>query len=874
MNENIVGERAEKVSPFIEFPKLSDEEFTRLKERVVKALEQLKNDSRAAKAGTAEYREELDQIALALHDIKLSWKYGEARPIMTSIDLPAALRTAGLSESMQAEIIALSEALAPDLNETYNPAASAEDLNALVSEGRGVYRNHVLEVSGEDLEVIHYVKGLGSKELVGEHPEALFAAFPQSVSELHFDDAAGISGYPRVIGTESGLWGSHEHINSLVLYKLATDHFGITSIAEAIKKKIPIPSGLREHHDISLHLQELILQKYEYSTNVVEQSNLRWIGNWQPFVTVGTCVPGDKRFSRVLDTLKMTKSDEKSKLFHDINDLDRAKFLGHALSTMCSLGVVFSRVSSHGQNAYRVADSDLPVADYSDLLFLGSLQSKEGHGMFVPPATFLTRTERQAEAIFQMLASTDGLRPLPFPFSESGVGYDEVCEANAVFWNEITDKYDFASTPDQQAWASMYFYTYFECAVSQLILENVTDEQQSVWKSAGDLQRELLHENDPTGFLVQILDKGIDGDVPDSSVHYMRDFADSTAVAAMRKFIRTGDTVHLQYDSSLGPVCGIAELVHGLEDDTFKAEFVDLFSRMQRKRSFIELEASEHSTKNIDCIYLFENKHLERIHELLKNAQYDEAKNFTKALYLLMSLGMAQESDVHPEAHDMSISVWYGKKLLEAEPSEFLELTKQIEYFAQVREFYSKACGSLFFSVMSDDKIDIFDFVQEEGLTHPRDMIVNIMGMFYKDASVRSFIEFYLEKQNEILNKHKKTFMPDLDAILLELDEFVDEVGSSMPMLLVAHQMNALNITRRFQPEKAHSRFELAKAAYRKVEALGLSERSGWSQIAQKLDGIQWKDEYLKRADQYRKMGLTRVADRLLENVKLFFSKK
>ena len=627
--------------PFPELPKpLFDEYKQSLLDNLTRVIDEMYDSPNPSSEATRMRW----KMAGYLYSIKDKWT-SEDRPQFIQVPLGPVLDELGLPPSIKAPLLQASSLLQPDLDLTYQKA-DPQELKTIAAEGRGVYHSEVVD----GLPCSVYVKGVGSQDLLGTSDSAdLFPAYPRSSENLFFDDPFNITnGHPRIIGTETALWGVHDHINSAILFSQAVKHLGIKDFQSALEAQIPIPIGVKEHPDLSLYLQSFLAQKYQESKNQIEKDHLAWLGNWQPFVTVATIVPGQKRLERI-SQLSTLAPDELVKTGQLLVDPARSGILGRCTHTLIDMGMVFSFSSSHGQNIYDAPESKLPVADYSDLLLLGSFNDKSVELFSDTGITHLSQSERQTYAISQTLSRTDGQRPLHADFNKFGVTYDQALAANQVYWSEITTGYGIKIDPTELAKMSLYFGDYFTQAVSSSIVEHTPPEIKVEWTHIAEKQRQIFRYVDDTGTLQDTLDGRIEANADDISVFIAKSILNSPRTRALQKYLEGGDIAVVNEHPDLSAIFKLMNVIDTVADPQIRTDLASAFSRLQSRRSFVDLEYNLDSPKlQRDLVYLFENKHLDRAGELISTGQYAAAERLLKTLVDLQTT-YVDEGDVHPE---------------------------------------------------------------------------------------------------------------------------------------------------------------------------------------------------------------------------------
>jgi hypothetical protein len=302
--------------------------------------------------------------------------------------------------------------------------------------------------------------------------------------------------------------------------------------------------------------------------------------------------------------------------------------------------------------------------------------------------------------------------------------------------------------------------------------------------------------------------------------------------------------------------------IDGVSDPEFRSKLASTFSGLQSQREFSYVEKNINSPKyQRDLVYLFENRHLNRAAELIQLGEYDAADKLLTTITNLSNM-YVDESDFHPEDNRTNVKLWYADRLLQCLPEEIPELASQVEYLRMVGISYTAACGDIMFDAFGNDGIDVFGKVKELGLSHPRDVIVGLMGMMYKDKAVRDYFISFNEQLNTILAGEQQGDTPSSrDNLIANLDYAAEEFGSSVPMIKVMHHLKVMQFLRRVDPDQAKKRMDMVISSIREVEASGISQRLGYDKIMAKRKASIWKKVKEERGVMYRAMGYNRIAE-------------
>lgn len=847
---------------FVDYPKLKAEQVAEYKKTIVTSIDRVIRDISGKNPSDLQAKESLRREIASFIELKEKAKSRKNNKEIDPIDLGVLLKKTGVSEQIANQAKFVVDQVKTDLNQTYAPNLTESQISRIESEGRGFYRKHTVivpTVSGQTHQIINYIKGTGVKNLVLTAKHDFLVGYPHDSNQLFFDDTRSISGHPRILGTETHLWGMHEHINSALVFSHFVREFGLKNIEEILNARIPIPVGIKNQADLSLYLQSLLSKKYLETANDLERRNLAWIGNWQKLVTVATLVPSTKRLPRLVDVEDAPLAERSEKL-QDFVDLKKVKSLGKVIATQLKIGIIFSQSSSHGQNIYDAPDSLLPLADYSDLNFLGGFQDKYKQLYSDVPPIFFSQTDYQIFAVYSSIRRQDGLRPLSRPFLEYGVAYEEVIQANLVYWSQITKDLKFISDR-RLALASVYFPQYFEFAVATQHIKNLTNEQKKSWSLTAKLQLKTMNELDPSGELIEVLEDRNANNVSEYQIHDSVGIKNSDTLKSIIHYLKTGDIESLLRNQDTGIIARLAIAIDQIRPVEMRDTMAENLIALQSERDFCYLEELSSLEYKHDFIYLFENKHLDRVLQFIQSRNYLAASRLLAALLALKQINNVDEADLHPENQNINIEMEYAIRLLDAEPSELEELIEQMKYFRLTRSIFASAAGSVMFEVFSSDQASPFKLIEKEGMMHPRDLIINLMGMWYKDKSVRKFVQEYLNYYTEIVNQNQISKETDYLTVLNKLDELADEMSNNMPMLTIAHYMSSLQACRVQKPELSNARIKKLMDTYRTIDTDKLANQTGWIEIKDKRSDIKsWKEELKKRSLYFEERGFNRLA--------------
>lgn len=849
-------------SEYIKFPRLSPEQQEEYKKNIFTGLDAIIEDFSGRNPTDKRAKEIIKhEIAQAI-ELQTKLKSRSSSRELDLVDLTLLLKKTGVPHKIANEVKQFVDQVKGDLTETYSPNLTQEQIASIESEGRGFYRKHSVNIPGtsHSASVINYIKGTGAKNLVLSAKHDFLVGYPHNSNQLFFDDTRSISGHPRIFGTETQLWGMHEHINSALVFSHYIREFGLSNIKEIVEAGIPIPVGIENQPDLSIYLQNLLSKKYLETKNELERKNLAWFGNWQGLVTVATLVPGTHRFPRVVDIRDVPLSTRPEKLRDFVNS-EKVKYLGKTIATQLKIGIVFSQTSSHGQNIYDAPQSSLPLADYSDLNFLGVYQDKYKQLYSDVPPIFFSQIDYQTYAVYSSIRRQDGLRPLSRPILEYGVTYDQVVKSNQIFWTEVTKGMGLISD-NRLALAGIYFPQYFEYVIATQHIKNLTLDQKKSWQLTAKLQLKTMEDLDLPGRLTEVLEDRNSLNVSEYLIHNSRGIKESDTLRDLTHYLKTGNDEALLKNKDNGVIARLALVIDQIRPVDVRDVLAENLIALQAERDFDYLEEISSLEYKHDFIFLFENKHLDRVLNFVQSKNYKAATSLLTALLSLKQISNVDEADLHPENHDANIEMEYAMRLLEADQTEFDELSDQIKYFKLTRSLFASAAGSVMFEVFSSDQVGPFKLIEKEGLMHPRDLIINIMGMWYKDKRVRKFVQEYLNYYTEIVDQNQIFKEADYQTVLDKLDDLAEEMADSMPMLTIAHLMSSLQACRMQKPELCESRIKKLMDTYRGIDTDKLTKKTGWSQIKEKRSDIKsWKEELFKRSKYFATLGYPRVSE-------------
>jgi hypothetical protein len=329
----------------------------------------------------------------------------------------------------------------------------------------------------------------------------------------------------------------------------------------------------------------------------------------------------------------------------------------------------------------------------------------------------------------------------------------------------------------------------------------------------------------------------------------------------MVEFLKTGNLGVFTENENMEMAARLGLRIDAIADATAQTKVAEAFLTVQRQRDFISIEEDK-SRYRMDWVYLFEDDHYARAVELIDREEYEATAVMLKSLSLLYTMVNYSESEYHPENPDHSVTTHYAELLIKAEPEELTEIYEQIWFFATAQDLFLTSTGNIFFNAFHEDGLNVFDAIKNAGFTHSRDLIMGIMGMWYKNKNVRDYLKEYLKYYSQIISEHREDSSQKLEAVFSDLDDLTDEMGRTLPVLPVIHHMSALQAFRQFQPELAQSRMEKVLEAYKEVEELNLAEATGWTPLKEKRDSVKdWDVELLKMKEYFSKKGYTRLAD-------------
>lgn len=877
---------------FEAMPHLPKNEFEDLKQKVLQGLEQsvIEHSGGTGESQEAKKlkREAIARLEAVRKQLKLL-EYDRRLPNPDSVNTLKVLREIGLPSEIIRSWSVLRKQVEQDLSVTYKKDIADSDLDELAKEGRGAYIHHQVNLPAQrrrflpflsfgssqgtdtNLDVTNYVKGIGAHSLLAENKEsdALWHAFPRAGERLFYDETTGLNGHPRIMGTETKPWGIHEHINAALLLGTALEVFNINSLSEAIERGIPVPIGVKEHTDLSLHLQSELAEKAKKSNNAFEKRNLTWLGNWLPFVSLATVVPGEKRFLRVASIIREGDQEKRLNDAQKLIDQKRMTDLAKMRIRQLQAGVTFSSVSSHAQNFYNAPDALLPIADYSDLIFLGGLQEKITGSLSDIMQIFFTQKNvgikltsdlRQLATVYSSLSVTDGLRPLHTPVTELNIGYQSVVDVNALYWQELFGKGTEEVNEDVGV-ASLYLKDIWNLAAAQHILGKIDKSKKKSWKKYASKQPQLFKALDESGLLLDTHTDRIDAFVSDYFVgETIYPLARTKEVQRVLNFIDTNDTSQLEELGPFNKVLMIGRTIHQIKDDVIRTRLSEAFIAFQSKRDMVDLLLED---EHHDEIYLFEDLHYDRVLKFIEDEDFETAEKTLTALSDLTSLN-CDESDWHRASSDkLSTKMFLLERLVSADKTEVSEIAEHAKYHKQMTELFKGAAGNVFFNAFTDDEMDIFDFASENNLPSLRTIMINIMSSLGMDQKVRHFITEYLERYQSIVDSHRMTMVEDPTSLIAELDELVDEMGEIVPMLRIAHDMNLVNAYRQSDDTaSAQERFSKVKKVYSEIDFDRWLTISGWKESYDLHKAkVDWAEHYLDKGRYHQEKGMLRLAE-------------
>jgi hypothetical protein len=213
-------------------------------------------------------------------------------------------------------------------------------------------------------------------------------------SKLFIDELTGInaSSHPRIIGTETVLWGALEFVTAASIFADLVEELNIKSLEQARKLKLTIPIGVAKFEGLSNFEAREINQFVKNSCHEpTEQKSALWQGNFMGLGSVALEVPSNKRMQNSPNLVDF-RAQEKFN-YQKRTNLSNIYTLCKTLQNLLRIGYIYSNSSSHLQNIYAKPGSHCAQADNSDILHLESV-----------PAEILTQNVSKKDLQIELIA--------------------------------------------------------------------------------------------------------------------------------------------------------------------------------------------------------------------------------------------------------------------------------------------------------------------------------------------------------------------------------------------------------------------------------------------------------------------------------------
>lgn len=682
------------------------------------------------------------------------------------LDTPIPELPSHLSDELR-EIV---RTLSPLLKEGYRNGLHDDVIKSIPSEGRGIYRVALIQTNGESVRAIVYIKGAGSKLILEETEDSLFPGFPNNLDHLFFDNPR-MNTHPRITGTETGPWGMLEFLALKTLFKRIISKYQIESVSEAIRKGIPIPIGIQEQADLSVYLQRL-LSEYLHQESI--EMNATWIGNFLPFVTVAAIVPGNKRMSRYEDGMNIQDIEQRRIFLQSYINPEYSRFLGRIIREQISLGAVFSKASSHRQNIYDSTHSAFPIADYSDLLFLGTLTHEE-----------------RMYSIYATIERELGIRPLHEPITELNVSCDDVLESNAAFWEGIAEHTSIRANRRDLSRLSMIFPKCFEAIIAEALLNSSTKEEQRAWDEDGSTFIRLISERNPTHLTLETYERRKRENIPPDATETIIEMLNSPLMNHMRRFIDTGDQHELtQPDSIFRIPYETLRIIEAISDSSIRNSLMERFIRIQRRRNYPDEIYYHDDNRNLtrQVLYLFEERHFERLQLMIQEGNYERAEAFLEAFENITAIPY-DNLVLHPADLRIPVVEYYSIALLSEDERRISQIQEEVMFFRNLYSVYSLMHSNAIFHEFQNDEIGLFNRIKARGLPHPTEVFIHYLTIFYQSPRMGRILEEIVNMWKTAEEENQRVFSDDNQS--LTPDELYGMFVSSFDEWLVHEEQNS-----------------------------------------------------------------------------------
>jgi hypothetical protein len=785
--------------------------------------------------------------------------------------LDALLESLSLPNEIKDRIFSLRQQLDEISTLTYARKAKQDEA---VFEGRGVY----VDVPLGNRQITLYLKGVGSQHLHFTE-ERDYPGYPNRSEDLFFDNIHLGSEHPRIVGTESLRWGLMEYVNLHVLLDAAHQHNFFDSFDELIDRKIPFPVALRELPELTHYMQALINPLREQNKqNPLTLHALNWEGLNENLVITTAVVPGKKRFERESDVSKVMEGHRESETNVLLTE-ERARVCANIKKVMLRMGIIFSSSSSHGQNIYD-SDSPLPLADYSDFLFLGNYQGGSYKAVYSEGSFIVDMNTVQDLAVYLSMSRYDGQRPPVILSNDKNCNFDDVVGSQKVFLTELLEDLDLEEGLVNQL---AYLYLFIPDQLDRFIAKKLRAHYSSPkWDEVATLQKDLTQKVDTDGKLMRELEAKVADNVSSSSIEQWRRTKNHPIYACAEiAALFDGNASELLTNPYIGHIIQVAEQIAKVENPQQKQELAEALQHLSISRKLEKFTNKPFTAEYGDTLYLFEYQHMIKAMEYLKNEMIEEAIMFLRVTANLYAGGINSSFSVqNPEDGGNLLAHIFAERLLEAQ--NLVSLTRIddelnfILFIEGMENSATKGLGSLLRTTFQQDRVfDIYSYCGAAGYTNPH-VLFKMLCREASNAEERTRIisevkNIYAGLNKWLIEKDYDKKIPlessTIEILRHELSLF-DELDASLQNKLLKFyvRFKALNFSDGFTTIAGRTLFEESKTW---IIAF-LDANHADIECHYEISKFKWLNNYFKHPEfltdqkrlssKYREMGFSKLA--------------